>query len=65
VDLLSLVFNSDWRLDQNVIRNMLSRSNTMVYGISKCTHTHSKKSLAVASIVILFLRDVGMVILEN
>jgi hypothetical protein len=48
VDLVSLVSNIDQRLDQNVLRNLLSRSEIMDCGIPKCTHTHSKKSLAVA-----------------
>ena len=34
-------------------------------GIRKCTHTRSKKSLAVASIVIFFLNATIMAILEN
>jgi hypothetical protein len=46
---------SDQRLNQNVSRNLLSRSEMMVCGIPKCTHTCSKKSLVVASVVMLFL----------
>jgi hypothetical protein len=46
MDLVSLVSSSDQRLDQNVLRNQLSRSETMVCGIPKCTQTRSKKSLA-------------------
>jgi hypothetical protein len=65
VDLVILVSNSDQRLDQNVLRNLFSQSEMMVYGIQKCTHTRSKKILAVASIVILFLQVVKMAILEN
>jgi len=37
----------------------------MVYGIPKCTHTCSKKSLAMAFVVIFFLQDVRMDIIEN
>jgi hypothetical protein len=37
----------------------------MVYGIPKCTHTCLKKSLVVASAVILFLQAIRMAILEN
>jgi hypothetical protein len=55
VDLVSLVSNSDQRLNQNVMRNRLSQLETMVCGIHKCTQTHSKKSLGVASVVMLFL----------
>jgi hypothetical protein len=55
LDLVSLVSISDQRLDQNVLRNRLSRYETMVYGIPKCTQTHSKKILVVASTVMLFL----------
>ena len=52
--MLSLVSNIDQRLDQNVLRDLLSQYDMIDYGIPKCTHTHSKKSLAVASIVIFF-----------
>jgi hypothetical protein len=65
VDLVSFVSNSDQRLNQNVLRNKLSRSETMVCGIPKCTHTHSKKSLAVASAMMLFLQATGIAILEK
>jgi hypothetical protein len=65
MDLVSLVSSSDQRLNQNVLRNRLSLSKTMVCGIPKCTHTHSKKSLAVASVVMLFLQTTIIVILEK
>jgi hypothetical protein len=65
VDLVSLVSNSDQRLDQNVLRNLLSRSEMMVCGIPKWTHTHSKKSLAVSVTVMFFLQAVRMAIFEN
>jgi hypothetical protein len=65
VDLVSLVSSSDQRLDQNVLRNRLSRSEIMVCGIPKCTHTHSKKILAVASTVMLFLQAAIITILEK
>jgi hypothetical protein len=65
VDLVSLVSNSDQRLDQNVLRNLLSIYEIMVCGIQKCTHTCSKKILVVASVVILFFQVVRMTILEN
>jgi hypothetical protein len=48
VDFVSLVSNRDQRLDQKVLRNLLSRSKMMVCGIPKWTHTHSKKILAVS-----------------
>jgi hypothetical protein len=53
------------RLDKNVLRNQMSRSETMVCGIPKCTHTRSKKSLPVASIVMLFLQAIRIAILEK
>jgi hypothetical protein len=65
VDFVSLVSNRDQRLDQNVLRNLLSWSKMMVYGIPKWTHTHSKKILTVSVIVIFFLQAVRMAILEN
>jgi hypothetical protein len=65
MDLVSLVSTIDQRLDQNVMRNRLSRSETMVCGIPKCTQTHSKKSLAVASTVILFFQATRISILEK
>jgi hypothetical protein len=65
MDLVSLVSNSDQRLDQNVLRNRLSQSETMVCGIPKCTQTHSNKSLAVASTVMLFLQETIITILEK
>lgn len=65
VDLVSLVSSIDQRLDQNALRNLMSRSKTMDYGIPKCTHTSSKKSLAVASAMILFLQAAMMAILES
>ena len=65
VDFVSLVSSIDHRLDQNVLRNLLSRSDIIDYGITKCTHTHSKKSLAVASAVIFFLQAAIMAIFEN
>ena len=65
VDLVSLVSSSDERLNQNVMINQLSRSETMVCGIQKCTQTRSKKSLAVASDVIFFLQETIIAILEK
>ena len=65
MDLVSFVSNIDQRLDQNVLRNLLSRSDMIDCGIPKCTHTHSKKSLAVASAVIFFLEAAMMAIFEN
>ena len=65
VDLVSLVYSIDQRLDQNVLRNLLSRSDMIYCGIPKCTHTHSKKSLAVASAMIFFLQAAIMAIFEN
>ena len=65
MDLVSLVSNIDQRLDQNVLRNLLSRSEMIDCGIPKCTHTRSKKSLAVASAVIFFLQAIIMDIFNN
>jgi len=65
MELVSLVSNIDQRHDQNALRNLLSQSNIMECGIQKCTHTYSNKILTVASIVILFLQDARMAILEN
>jgi hypothetical protein len=65
VDLVSLVSNSDQRLDQNVLRNWLSRYEMMDFVIQKCTHNHSKKSLVVSSDVILFLQVTRIAILEK
>jgi hypothetical protein len=65
VDLVSLVSNIDQRLDQNVLRNLLSRSEMIDCGIPKCTHTHSKEILVVASAVIVFLQAIIMDIFEN
>ena len=65
LDLASLVSNIDQRLDQNMMRNLMSRSDMIYCGIPKCTHTHSKKSLAVASTVIFFLQAAIMAIFEN
>jgi hypothetical protein len=65
MDLSSLVSSSDQRLDQNVMRNRLSRSEIMVCGIQKCTHTCSKKSLSVAYAVIFLLQSARIAILEK
>jgi hypothetical protein len=42
VDLVSLVSNNDQRLDQNLLRNILSQFDMMFYGILKCAHTRPK-----------------------
>jgi hypothetical protein len=55
VDLVSLVSKNDEILDQNVLRNLLSRSEMMVCGIEKWTHTCSKKILLVSATMMLFL----------
>ena len=65
MDLVSLVSSVNQRLDQNVLRNLLSRSDMIDCGIPKCTHTRSKKSLAVAFAVIFFLQAAIMAIFEN
>jgi hypothetical protein len=65
VDLVSLVSSSDQRLDQNVLRNQLSRSETILCGIPKCTQTRSKKSLAMDFVVMLFLQATRITILEK
>jgi hypothetical protein len=56
IDLVSLVSNSDHRLDHNVLRNLLSWSEIMVYGMPKWTHTCSKKSLEVSVSLMFFLQ---------
>jgi hypothetical protein len=65
VDMVSLVSSVDQRLDQNVLRNLLSRYEMIDCGIPKCTHTRSKKSLVVASAMIFFLQAIIMDIFEN
>jgi hypothetical protein len=55
----------DQRLDQNVLRNRLSLSETMVCGSPKCTQTCSKNILEVASAVMLFLQATKIAILEK
>ena len=65
MDFVSLVSSIDHKLDQNVLRNLLSQSEIIDCGIPKCTHTRSKKSLAVASAVIFFLQAAIMAIFEN
>jgi hypothetical protein len=65
VDLVILVSSCDQRLDHNVLRNRMSRSETMVCRIPKCTQNHSKKSLAVASAVMFFLQATIIAILEK
>jgi hypothetical protein len=65
VDLVSLVSNSDQRLNQNVLRNLLYVSEIMVFGIPKWTHNHLKKILVISVILILFLQAVRMAIFEN
>ena len=64
MDFVSLVSRVDHRLDQNVLRNLLSRSEIIDCGIPKCTHTRSKKSLAVASAVIFFMQAAIMAYLR-
>jgi hypothetical protein len=65
VDLMSLVSNSDQRLDQNVLRSLFPWSDMMVYGIQNWTHTHSKNILVVSLAVIFFLQAMRMAIFEN
>ena len=65
MDFVSLVSSIDHRLDQNVLRNLLSQSEIIDCGIPKCTHTRSKNILAVDSAVIFFLQAAIMAILEN
>jgi hypothetical protein len=65
VDLVSLVLNSDQRLNQNMPSNLFSQSEMMVCGIPKWTHTHSKRILTVYTTVILFLQAMRMSIFEN
>jgi len=65
VDMASLVSSIDQRINQNGLKNLLPQSKAMDCGIPKCTHTRSKKSLAVAYAMIFFLLATIMVILEN
>ena len=65
MDLVTLVSSIDQRLDQNVLRNLLSRFDMIDSGIQKCTHTHSKKNLEVASVVILFFQATIISIFKN
>ena len=60
-----LVSSIDQRLAQNVLRNLLSWYDMIDYGITKCTHTRSNKSLVVAFAVILFLWATIMAIFDN
>jgi hypothetical protein len=53
MDLVSLVSNSDQRLDQNVLRNRLSRSEIMVFGTPKSTHTRLKPLINDQSMLLL------------
>ena len=62
---MDLVSNIDQRLDQNVLRNLLSQSDMIDCGIPKCTHTRSKKSLAVDPTLIFFLQAAIMAIFKN
>ena len=55
VDLVSLVFINDQRLNHYVFRKLLSRSNIMFYGIQKFTQSFSKKSILVYYVVMLFM----------
>ena len=63
--LVGLVSSIDHRLDQNVLRNLLSQYEMIECGIPKCTHTHSKKSLVMASVVIFYLEATTMAIFKN
>ena len=65
MELVILVSSIDQRLDQNVLRNLLSQFEMIDCGIPKCTHTHSNKSFVVAFAVILFLQATIMAIFEN
>jgi hypothetical protein len=65
VDLVSFVSNSDQRLDQNVLRNILSQSVKMVCEIPRCTQTRSNKILAMDYAMILFLQATRIAILEK
>ena len=60
---MSLVSNSDQRIDQNVLKNMMFGNDMMFYGIIKCTHTRLMKKLAVDSSVIIFMHGVRISIL--
>ena len=65
VDLVILVSNKYQRLNHNVLWNLLSIYEIMDRGIPKCTHTCSKRSLAMTFVAILLLQASKMAILEN
>ena len=65
MELVRLVSSIDQRLDQNFLRNLLSQYKMIEFGIPKHIHTHSKKSLVVASAVIFFMQAAIMAISEN
>jgi hypothetical protein len=65
VDLVRFVSGIDQRIDNNLMRNKLSQSKKMFFGIPKCTHTRSKKILVVAFVVMHFLQVVRITILEK
>jgi hypothetical protein len=65
VHFVSLVSNRDQRLDQKVLRNLLSRLEMMVCGILKWTHMRSKKILAIFVAVTFFLQAVRISIFKN
>ena len=65
MDFVSLVSSIDHRLEQNVLRNLLSRYEIIYCGIPKCTHTRSKNILAVDSAMIFFLQAAIMAIFKD
>jgi Flp pilus assembly protein TadB len=65
VDLVSWVSNNDQRLTQNVLRNLLSQLEMMVFGIPNWTHTRLKKILKVSSAMMVLLQVMRMAILKN
>jgi hypothetical protein len=65
VNLVSLVSSSDERLEKNVLRKQLSQYDKMFCGIPKCTCTCSNNILAATSVVMLFLQEARITILEK
>lgn len=65
MELVRFLSKIDQILDQILLRNPLSRFEIIDLGTQKCTHTFSKKRLAVYYVVILFLQAARMTILEN
>jgi len=64
VNLVSFVSIIDHRMDQKVLRNLLSWSEIIFRGIPKWTQTSVKNILVVASVMMLFLHGAKISILD-